>query len=976
MRIRSILLTFQLLGAPAAAWAVDAASVTVECKAPPILFAAEEIRTALKQAHWTVGEGKSQARVAIKLQEPDGRGDEESFEILTDNTGGVVNVHIRGKDVRGVMYGGLDVAEQIAMSQGSVKLAPRQGKPFLPVRGLKFNIPLAGNDYLSQEDLDKGDWFWDLDYWQSFMRFLAYHRYNLLSFWNSHPYDQMVRLEKYPEANRLSKEQLDRNIAFFHKLFGMARDYGLDTSVVTWNIHMSPTFQEAHKIKGGEDTPLVRDYQRECVRALLKEYPELTGMGTCPGERMGGVTTESREEWIRQTYLQGIADAERSNAPFILRYWGGTPPTTAKMLEKAKYPGPMYLDIKFNGEQMYSSTKVHLKDTGWLTQNPKHYKLLWHLRNDCIYQLRWCDPAFASAVIRNCGGPDSAGFVMGSEIEVPGIDRNHTASAAGHKAWKYEFEKNWTRFGLWGRAGYNPDEPADYWVARLNERFGPQAGPAVFNALVAASKVIPLTTSFHWNYMNGDWYPEGNVGVWNTSAEMPIHNFRDNKLWHDVLEWTFTQVIDDSLQCIPDYVADQLTNARAGDKVITPPRYAQMLEEFADASAKSRTAAGRAIAGNNSEWECTELDLKVLELLGRYYAAKSRAATEVMFFLATGEEPRRAAAIDHLHRALVLWKQLAQVADAHYAAHEIWLFGKQFDWSRYIPEAERDIVMVRTLVPWPRSDQEWKVGGKTVLLSTWRSEPPLPSGLKPWVQKFNNQVMINVSGAGVSQTSREAANTNLVFTDAGTGIIELNSNAVESAKINGQPARVVGAAPTQSMVGPVRMGTNRLELIFADKIAPPSITSTTVIPQNAQFLEAESGKVTAPFETAPLMVNSCDTIVRIPKGKGRGESNDRKIVDNGRITYEVDLPADGNYVVHMAAFWPDTSANSFYYAWDSAAPRVLGNDETFQKWHWVATVPENLKAGKHALTIRNRDEGAAFDCLLVAPAKTAPTVDQ
>jgi tetratricopeptide (TPR) repeat protein len=243
--------------------------------------------------------------------------------------------------------------------------------------------------------IDSG-WFFDLDYWRAFIRFLAYHRYNMLTFWNSHPYDRMVRLAKYPEANGLPPAELDRNIAFFHKLFGLARDCGVDTSVVTWNIHCSPTFQKAHGVKDGQDSPLIRDYQKECVRALLTEYPELTGIGTCPGEAMGE-TAEWRENWIRETYFPGIAETGRPSVPFILRYWGGEPAPTAKMLTEARYPGPMYLDIKFNGEHMYSSPTAHVQDRNWITQEPRPYKLLWHLRNDCIFQLRWGDPDFAAA---------------------------------------------------------------------------------------------------------------------------------------------------------------------------------------------------------------------------------------------------------------------------------------------------------------------------------------------------------------------------------------------------------------------------------------------------------------------------------------------------------------------------------------------------------------------------------------------------
>ena len=294
-------------------------------------------------------------------------------------------------------------------------------------------------------------------------------------------------------------------------------------------------------------------------------------MGTCPGENMP-MSASANAEWIRDVYLDTLAKTGRK-MPFIYRYWGARPKETAAMLAKANYPGEILLDIKFNGEHMYSSTKPHPEEMGWLTQTPKPYKLLWHLRNDCIFQLRWGDPEFAAKTLTNCGGPDSAGFVMGSEIEIPGADRYHTPQTVAHRNWKYEFEKNWMRFAVWGRMGYDPKLSDDYWIDRFSERFGAAAGKDAFLALKYSSKIIPTTTSFHWNYMNGDWYPEGNIGSWNTSDGMKKPNFREDGIFHDIREWIFNNVIDDSLMNIPDYVATCIVKGeQAPQGILTPLR--------------------------------------------------------------------------------------------------------------------------------------------------------------------------------------------------------------------------------------------------------------------------------------------------------------------------------------------------------------------------------------------------------------------
>ncbi len=392
----------------------------------PLAFAAKEIESALQNAGWEIAAGGT-ADLDIAIEPPAGVQNvmpiPESFSISVSQNSGRTRVKITGADVRGVMYGGLDLAEQIRF-RGPLALKSKSESPFLTVRAMKFNPPLKGNVYMSDEDQKNSAWFYDLEYWDRFLRTMAYDRYNALTFWSSHPYDQMVRLQKYPEATTLSKEQLDKNIAHFHKIFQLAKKYGFDTYLVTWNIHISPGFKAAHKVEDGQDSPLIRDYEKECIKELLREYPELTGMGTCPGENMP-LSAAANAEWIRDVYLDTLAKTGRK-MPFIYRYWGARPKETADMLLKEKYPGEILLDIKFNGEHMYSSTKPHPEEMRWLTQPQRPYKFLWHLRNDCIFQLRWGDPEFAAEVVKNCGGPESAGFVTGSEIEIPGADRYHT----------------------------------------------------------------------------------------------------------------------------------------------------------------------------------------------------------------------------------------------------------------------------------------------------------------------------------------------------------------------------------------------------------------------------------------------------------------------------------------------------------------------------------------------------------------------
>ena len=657
-----------------AALSLNAQAVIVnEAGGPLAAFGEGEIRAA------AAGKGIG-ARVVLSIVKDLGN---ESFRIRRSADG----VAVEGGDARGVMYGALDLAEQFTLTGAAQDKSVR---PTLAVRALKFNIPLPGTGYLSEEDLANNQWFWDLDYWRQFLDMAARNRYNAITFWSAHPYPRMVLVGKYPESAEVPAAELDRNIAFFRTLFQLAAERGLDTYLVTWNIHVSRAFAQKHGIAAsGFDSPLVRDYQRECIKALFATYPMLTGLGATVGERMRGMDVKQKLDWIAGTYFAALKEIGRP-IPFILRYWQSEPEPMAAMLDEVKPAGPVYLDIKYNGEHMYSSPKPHVLDKLWMELAGKRYRLLWHLRNDCIFILRWGDPDFVRETVRNMSGPTSAGFVEGSELDVPGPDRIHTPGAKAHLDWRYKFEKHWFRYMLWGRVGYSLDEPEGTWRGHFTGRFGPAGGPA-YEATKQAGKIVPAITSYHWNYMNGDWYPEGSIGSWNTSHEQPRTNYRRAAMYHDIRTYVFNNTIDSSLANPVEWVA--------GSKAPGPLETAAQLEGYGRkaldliAQARSRVERGR------KEFACTEADLQAYGNLGFYYAEKLRGAAYLARFLFHAEEADRAKAITHLERALAACRAVVAATENHYIPHEVWLFG-QFDWKRYTADVERDIGIVKAARPY------------------------------------------------------------------------------------------------------------------------------------------------------------------------------------------------------------------------------------------------------------------------------------
>jgi hypothetical protein len=314
---------------------------------------------------------------------------------------------------------------------------------------------------------------------------------------------------------------------------------------------------------------------------------------------------------------------------------------------------------------------------------------LWHLRNDDVFILRWGDPDFVRETVRNMMGANSAGFVEGSELDVPGIERIHTATAKAHVDWQYKFEKHWFRYMLWGRVGFSPDEPQETWRGHFTRRFG-KAGSEIYEATAQAGKIAPLITSYHWNYMNGDWYPEGSIGSWNTSYEQPRANYRRATMYHDIRTYVFNNTIDESMANIPEWLAGA---TRTG-----PLQVADSLEGYGrrvlELAAGARTRASR----GQKEFACTDADLQAYGNLGIYYAEKLRGAAHLGKLLFRGSEADRRQSIAHLERALAAWRAVVAATENHYITHEVWLFGP-FDWKRYTPDVEHDIQIAKEAKP-------------------------------------------------------------------------------------------------------------------------------------------------------------------------------------------------------------------------------------------------------------------------------------
>lgn len=394
-----------------------------------------------------------------------------------------------GGDATGAMYGGIELAEAIALYNGLRAETNRVEKPDILRRGIKFNIPLDARtpSYDDTGDAAQMNYeeMWNFEFWQAFLDNLARYRYNTLTLWNPHPFPSLVKCPNYPEAaledvcvttlkptyehgawrdpqfvpqkvldnlRVIKKMNIDEKIDYWRRVMQYAKDRGIDIYIITWNVIMNSA-EGKYGITVEQDNPKTIAYLRESVRELILTYPLLAGIGVTAGENMKDRDDEfAKEKWLWNTYGLGILDAKEQQPDRTVRFihrvwWTGLEEVMKEF--GSKYPDPFEIGFKYARAHMYSSPAPPFAKGLLEEMEPYDVKCWWNLRNDDIFNFRWGDAEYVRAFLRNLPPAEkTAGYHMGSDGYVWG--REFT-SRTPEEPRQLEIEKHWFNFMLWGR---------------------------------------------------------------------------------------------------------------------------------------------------------------------------------------------------------------------------------------------------------------------------------------------------------------------------------------------------------------------------------------------------------------------------------------------------------------------------------------------------------------------------------------------
>ncbi len=606
-------------------------------------------------------------------------------------------IDLTSSTTRGLLYGILALTEAVNEGRELVDIKDKSIVAHYPFRAIKFNLPWFS--YRSGDNLSLHmETCKDLKFWEDFLDMMVENRFNALTLWNLHPFIYMVKPSSFPEASPFTNQEMNEWKTFWKALFKMAKTRGIETYVVNWNIFVSQEFAKAHGAAGyskdsgfwgnGETSEVLEKYTKEIVTQTINEYEDLTGIGITLGERMGGMTSEQRRDWIDRTLIAGLKAADRK-AKLIYRAplsagtssHGTVSVTTEQItreaIENMGLDDEVLVEFKFNWSHAHSSPKVSIVHGGILTDtywNPisDKYKGVWTMRNEDFFVLRWVQPDFIRDFINFNSQAYINGCIIGSETYIPAKDY---ITKNEHRTWDYAFQRQWMFYKIWGNLLYNSKTPDAFFADAFNKKFGISFGDKLLKAWKFSSMNANRFASFHRGTWDATIYSEGFTAE--QGKFIDINKFID----HPVLDSSYVNIID------------FLANNYDDNTQITPLQLAEIC------ASESKNALG-IVEEIRDESTSKELDIELTDIeawsaYGQYLAHKIKGAVALEQFNQTKEEKFKVTAIENLEEGLKHWKVLTEKVEKYNVAELPYQFDPNFSWRKHIKDVENDITIAR-----------------------------------------------------------------------------------------------------------------------------------------------------------------------------------------------------------------------------------------------------------------------------------------
>jgi hypothetical protein len=583
-------------------------------------------------------------------------------------------VEVISNNIAGLMYGGLEIAEQLK-SSNLIDIQSKEESPYMEMRGTKINIPLDVRtpSYTDASDVSQINMpeMWSMEFWEEYIDELAKHRYNFISLWSLHPFPSLVKVGGYEdvalsdvlrsvkpfdeyhhlhgtglatpeiisEAEVLFKMTIEEKIAFWQQVMKYAKGRNIKFFIITWNIFTNGVGGK-YGISDNVDNEITKDYFKESIKQLFRVYPDLAGIGLTTGENMPKLSFEVKEQWAFDTYAKALLEIaeEQPTRKFTLihrQHQTGAEEIARMFKSVIDAPNIDFLySFKYAKAHAMSATKQPYHDR--FVKDISGMKTLWTLRNDSNYLLRWGAPDFVREFIKNIPQEVTAGMYYGSDQWVWG--REFT-SRSPMLTRELEVSKHWYHWMIWGRLAYNPEINNTVFIKEIESKLETRNGEVLFDAWQNASMIYPTITGFHWGVLDFKWYPE--------ACRSRPQQANNKTGFHDVNVFIeLPSHPNAGFTSIMDYVAEK---AEPGQ--LSPFDIAERLSLLSDQALEKLNL----VNDGNKVLNSTVHDIKTMAALGKYYSYKVSGSTNVALYRKTKDRAFQEKAISDLELALNAW---------------------------------------------------------------------------------------------------------------------------------------------------------------------------------------------------------------------------------------------------------------------------------------------------------------------------------
>jgi hypothetical protein len=677
-----------LVGLPAPSGSASAppSPSTISHEAGPVEFGYKEFYRAANEN-----------RLRLPLQVSIVPGPAESFTIQPEP-----RPKITGADARGLMYGLLEAAEQIRMHS---RLSPAHCSPQVRMRGIRY--------FVHNRDLD-ADWYYSYDFWDQYFATLARARFNRFNLVFAHqtnylapPYPFWVELPEFAGVRvpGLTPAQRKRNIQMLRYISQDAADHGIDFTLGLWEQNAWPTMR--HMVEGVTQAN-VGPYVYAALKKVLQLCPCIRSLQIRTNAE-SGIPPDQELQFYRDYFYPALRDCGRQ-VTLDLRAWdlkGGM----LKAVEKSKLP--LRVSAKYWAEYLGRPYQPAETFSGYsyinLLQKPMPYEFFWELWGlGSNRLLLWGDPEYVRRAVSSFGLGNGIGFEIDPPLAQKGFGNRpgnwgiFTASQEQKRRfWKWEFQRYWLFYMLWGRLSFDPHTSDSHWLNELKQRLG-GAAPDALEAYRQSSQVINEIVATHM--------PDPNMYIW---PEINPGGIIDDYIYVQPSDWRY-------VASIPEAVQNRIRGVASAKQ--TPQQTSARLDRIASNVDRAVVRAREKVGGGNREWESSEPDFRVLALIARYHARKMAAADQLEYFYQTADPDALNAAKRELTRALSVWQKLVRLTVGLYPEQMVYGPDDVGDWKEKLPYVQCDLKLIE------EREQIFKVFGKFDFGFDFGAPVPKPHG--------------------------------------------------------------------------------------------------------------------------------------------------------------------------------------------------------------------------------------------------------